>query len=127
VVEMNPLNDSDVLTFEEVPIDHHTPYWMGRGFFSDDSHPATISHDRSWEEDMFDALFAVFGRGNIDPNAPHIKPEQRRALRRALVDRGVEPTTVLVPRFVGPRVPAINTFELRDNHTAYDDPDSEVA
>lgn len=97
--------------------------WLRR----EGAHPTTTTHDRTITVDVLDALYSVFGDDGVDPNAPHIKPEQRRALRRALVDRGVDPTTVLVPRFVGPRVPAINTFELRDNHTAYDDPDSEVA
>jgi len=85
-----------------------------------DKHPPTLTHDRTIGDDVHDAMRAVFG-GFIDPNHPSVAPEERRALRRALVDRGVDPTTVLVPRFVGPRVPAINTFELRDNPSAYDE------
>lgn len=86
--------------------------------------PRTLTHDRSLSDDVIDALYSVFGRAvhvfGVDPNAPHVEAHERRALRRALQERGVDWRTVLVPRDFGPRVPAINTFELRDNHTAYE-------
>lgn len=112
------------IIYESPPCEHYAVEFRDRGV---DTHPPTLTHDRTIDDDIFDALYAVFGC-HVDPNAPSVSAAERRALRRALRDRSVDPTRILKPRVPEvPRVPAINTFELRDNHTAYDDPDSEVA
>lgn len=105
-----------VTIYDSPPCEHHS-----RRKPISTALPTTISHDRTLECDIYDALYSVFGHDGVDPNAPHIEAHERRALRIALRERGVDPATVLVPRGFGPRVPAINTFELRDNPSAYEE------